>query len=200
VKNDVVVETRGFFLDEVMSEGINDTSIVLIPKGNELEELTDFRPISICNVIYELISKCIVNRLRVILYEIINPKQSAFVPSRRITDNTLIVFECAHEIQRTNRRRGDFCAYKLDLLKAYDRVNWGFLKQVMVKLCFHSKFVQWIMIYITTVRYSVCFNETVLSPFRPLDVFIKVILYCLIYFFWWLPIYQFLIRITRDRG
>jgi hypothetical protein len=179
VKNDVVVETREFFLDEVMSEGINDTSIVLIPKGNELEELTDFRPISICNVIYELISKCIVNRLRVILYEIINPKQSAFVPSRRITDNTLIAFECAHEIQRTNGRRGDFCAYKLDLLKAYDRVNWGFLKQVMVKLCF---------------------NETVLSPFRPLDVFIKVILYCLIYFFWWLPIYQFLIRITRDRG
>jgi hypothetical protein len=49
-------------------------------------------------VIYKLISKCIVNRLQGILDEIINPGQSAFVPTRRITDNALIAFECAHEI------------------------------------------------------------------------------------------------------
>jgi hypothetical protein len=43
---------------------------------------------------------CIVNRLRPILDEIISPKQSAFVPSRRITDNAIIAFECTHEIQK----------------------------------------------------------------------------------------------------
>jgi hypothetical protein len=85
-------------------------------------------------VIYKLISKGIVNRLQGILDEIINPGQSAFVPTRRITDNALIAFECAHEIQRTNGRRGNFCAYKLDLSKAYDCVDWGFLKWVMEKL------------------------------------------------------------------
>jgi hypothetical protein len=123
MKNDVVATTRKFFLERVLPEGINDTAIVLIPKGNDLEELKDFRLISLCNMIYKLILKCIVNRLRGIHDEIINPKQSAFVPTRRITDNTLIAFECAHEIQRTNGRRGDFCAYKLDLTKAYDRVD-----------------------------------------------------------------------------
>jgi hypothetical protein len=71
---------------------------------------------------------CIVNRLRPILDEIISLKQSAFVPSRRITDNAIIAFECTHEIQKLNGRRGDFCAYKLDLSKTYDRVDWDFLK------------------------------------------------------------------------
>jgi hypothetical protein len=128
VKEDVVAATRKFFLDGVMPEGINDTAIVLIPKGNEPEDLKDFRLISLCNVIYKLISKCIVIRLRGILNEIINPEQSAFVPTRRITDNALIAFECAHAIQRTYGRIADFCAYKLDLSKTYDRVDWCFLR------------------------------------------------------------------------
>jgi hypothetical protein len=123
VKDDVVAVTRRFFQDGVMPEGINDTAIVLIPKGTEPEEIKDFRLISLCNVIYKLILRCIVNRLRGILDEIISPKQSAFVPTWRITDNALIAFECAYAIQRTPGRKEDFCAYKLDLSKAYDRVD-----------------------------------------------------------------------------
>jgi hypothetical protein len=73
VKEDVVAATRKFFLDGVMPEGINDTVIVLIPKGTEPEDLKDFRLISLCNVIYKLILKCIVIGLRGILNEIINP-------------------------------------------------------------------------------------------------------------------------------
>jgi hypothetical protein len=115
--------TQWFFCDGVPPEGINDTAIVLIPKGNNPEELKEFRSISMCIVIYKLIYKCIVNRLRVLLDEAISPEQSAFVPTRRITDNALIAFECVHEIQKTNSRRGDLCAYKLDLSKAYDRVD-----------------------------------------------------------------------------
>jgi hypothetical protein len=71
------------------------------------------------------------------LDDIISPEQSAFVPTRRITDNTLIAFECVHAI----RRRGDYYAYKLYLFKAYVCVDWDFLKSVMEKLVFHSKFI-----------------------------------------------------------
>jgi hypothetical protein len=167
VKSDVVKVVQKFFLDGCLPNGINDTAIVLIPKGNDPEELKNFRPISLCNVIYMLISKCMVNRLRSMLDEIISPEQSAFVPTRRITDNTLITFECVHAIQGNNGTRGDYCAYKLDLSKAYDRVDWGILKSVMEKLGFHRKFVQWIMTCVSTVRYSVRFNGTALRPFHP---------------------------------
>jgi hypothetical protein len=102
------------------------------------------------------------------LNEVISPEQSAFVPSRRITNNALIAFECVHAIQKSNGRRGDYCAYKLDLSKAYDLSRLGFfLQRVMEKLGFHSKFVQWMMTCVSSVHYGVRFNGTALSPFCP---------------------------------
>jgi hypothetical protein len=84
-----------------------------------------------------------------------------------ITDNALIAFECIHEIQRNNSRRGYLCTYKLDLSKAYDHIDWGFLKCVLEKLGFHRKFVQWVMTCVTAVRYCFHFNGTDLSHFHP---------------------------------
>jgi hypothetical protein len=75
-----------------------------------------------------------VNRLRPFLQEIISPGQSAFFLGRMITDNALIAFERLHAISTNSDDRGNFCAYKLDLSKAYDRVDWGFLKKILLKL------------------------------------------------------------------
>lgn len=105
-----------------MPEGVNDTVIVLIPKKDDPESLRDFRPINLCNFIYKVVSKCLVNRLRPLLQEIISPTQSAFIPGRLITDNALIAFECIHAIMKNRDARGNYCAYKLNLAKAYDRV------------------------------------------------------------------------------
>jgi hypothetical protein len=73
-----------------------------------------------------------------------------------IIDNALIAFECIHAIQRNYGE--EFCANKLDLSKAYDRVDWGFLKSLMEKLGSQRKWVQWVMTCVSTVRYSVRFN------------------------------------------
>jgi hypothetical protein len=106
-----------------MPEGVNDSIIFLIPKQRNPSDLKDSRPIRLCNVVYKVIAKCIVNRLRPLLQEIISLEQSAFVPGRMITDNALIAFECINTIQHANDKKGKFCAYKLDLSKAYDRVD-----------------------------------------------------------------------------
>jgi hypothetical protein len=95
---------QAFFSSGVLPEEVNDTAIILIPKKNNPEELKDFRPISLCNVVFKIISKCLVNRLRSLLQDIISPVQSVFIPGRIITDNALMAFECIHAIQSNSVR------------------------------------------------------------------------------------------------
>jgi hypothetical protein len=139
LKRDVTTAVKDFFATGVMPEGVNITSIVLIPKGTFPESLKDFRPISLCDVIYKVVAKCLTNRLWPVLDDIISPTQSAFVPGRLIIDNALIAFECIHNLQQVKRDDRHYCAYKLDLSKAYDRVDWDFLQGIMLKLDFHRK-------------------------------------------------------------
>jgi hypothetical protein len=91
-----------------MPQGTNDASIVLIPKVDDPSELKDFRPIGLCNVLYKVVSKCLVNRLRPLLGDIISENQSAFVPERMITDNALLAYECLHFMEH-----GTICEFFL---------------------------------------------------------------------------------------
>jgi hypothetical protein len=140
---------------------------VLIPKTENPEYLKKYRPISLCNVLYKVASKCLVNRLQPLLHDIIAPTQSVFIPDRMITDNTLIAFECLHAIKNGNGRCKNFGAYKLNLTKAYDRVDWGYLKGVLMRLGFHNRWIQWVMECVTTVEYTVRLNNVQLDPFKP---------------------------------
>jgi hypothetical protein len=85
-------------------EGWNETAVVLIPKVKHPECLKDLRPISLCNVLYKIVSKVLANRLKKILPDIISPAQSAFVPGRFISDNILIAYDLSHCMK--NKRKG----------------------------------------------------------------------------------------------
>ena len=87
-----------------LPKDINKTYICLIPKTKNPQKIAEFRPISLCNVIYKLISKVLANRLKKVLHGVINEAQSAFVPGRMTTDNVIVAFESMHSINQ--RRKG----------------------------------------------------------------------------------------------
>ena len=141
--------------------------VVLIPKVKEPSRIKDLRPISLCNVIYKVVSKVIANQLKLVLPEIVSENQSAFIPGRLIADNSIIAFECIHHIQTANANSTLLCAYKLDLSKAYDRVDWLFLERGLSKWGFSDQWISRVMACISSVKYSVKFNGKLLESFSP---------------------------------
>jgi hypothetical protein len=110
------------------------------------------------NVIYKVVSKCLVNRLRPILADIVSKEQSVFVLGRLITDNALLAFECLNYFQTQMNQNNYFHAYKLDLSKVHGQVDWEFLKKMM-----KNRWVDWIMMYVSTMRYYVKLNGALLD-------------------------------------
>lgn len=131
LRGGVILAVKEFFRTGVMPLGMNETIIVMIPKITNPVKVTDFRPISLSNVIYKVVSKCLVNRLRPVLNDVISPAQSAFIPGRMITDNAFLAFECIHHTKQEKDHTKSFCAYKLDrsswiciILVRWFKITW----------------------------------------------------------------------------
>lgn len=104
----------------------NQTLITLIPKIDNPSSPVHFRPIALCNVIYKILTKVIANRLRSILPYMISANQSSFVPGRQTIDNAIVLQEVIHSMNQLHGEKG-YMVIKLDLEKAFDRLEWPFM-------------------------------------------------------------------------
>jgi hypothetical protein len=102
--------------------GQNHTFIALIPKLSGSHSTHQFRPISLCNIIYKIISKILATRLKIYLPKIISPLQSTFVPKRNIQDKTILAHELLHSF-KSRRGNGGYMFLKMDMEKAFDRME-----------------------------------------------------------------------------
>lgn len=161
IKERLVKAVQFFFLHGVLIHPLNYTFITLIPKRENPSLVEHYCPISLCNVVYKVISKLLANRLKPLLGQLISPHQSAFIPGRTMTDSVITCHELMHHI---NRKKGslNLMAVKLDLSKAYDKVEWGVLKQILVLHGLHDKFIELIMECISIASFSIFING---SPF-----------------------------------
>ncbi|XP_062176085.1 uncharacterized protein LOC133881146 [Alnus glutinosa] len=155
-----------FFKKNHLLKEQNHTFIALIPKRLGPFSVNHFRPISLCNIIYKIISKLLANRFKILLHHFISPNQSAFVPSRTIHDSSILALELLHTI-KSKKGRGGLMAVKIDMEKAFDRMEWGFLLSILIKPGFNSIWINWIRICISSTSFSILINGSPFGLFTP---------------------------------
>nr|GFC73188.1 putative RNA-directed DNA polymerase, eukaryota, reverse transcriptase zinc-binding domain protein [Tanacetum cinerariifolium] len=156
VGDDVCKTIRDFFLNGKLLKEVNATVISLVSKVATPCKVSDYRPIACCNVIYKIISKVICNRIKGSLNDLVDVNQSAFIPSRQISDNILL----SQELMRNyHRSRGHAkCAFKIDIEKAYDSVEWDFLANCLKFFGFYDILVKWVMNCVSSASFTINVN------------------------------------------
>ncbi|KAK9704781.1 hypothetical protein RND81_07G010500 [Saponaria officinalis] len=149
--------------------------IAAVPKVENPTQVTQFRPIACCTVIYKVISKVLANRLRLILGDLIGMEQSAFVKGRGIQDNIML----AHLLSKHYERKhvSQRVMLKVDIQKAFDSLNWNFLKAALISLNIPLLFVDWIYTCISTPSYTISLNGGYMVTFREGKGCVKGILF-----------------------
>ncbi|CAN1163243.1 LINE-1 retrotransposable element ORF2 protein [Linum perenne] len=148
----------------------NETIIVLIPKTAKPERISQFRPISLCNVVYKTIAKCIADRLKKHMATLTDVTQTSFVPGRHISDNIVILQEVVHSM-RTKKGSTGWMTIKLDLAKAFDRLEWCFVADTLTKANLPPHLITVIMACISSVSTQVLWNgglTDIITPGRGL--------------------------------
>ncbi|KAK7282263.1 hypothetical protein RIF29_10909 [Crotalaria pallida] len=157
---------KSVFQDPRCIAKVNQTTITLIPKIDRPQRITDFRPISLCNVIYKVVTKVVVNRVKPIMNRVISHTQSSFVPGRQGIDNVVILKEVVHSIKNLKGRKG-FMVIKLDLEKAYDRLRWDFIQETLYLVGLNPNLINIIMHCISSSSMCVNWQGDFSSVFYP---------------------------------
>ena len=155
-----------FFATGDLPRGSNDATLVLLAKVAKPERITQYRPISLCNVLFKIITKMMVIRMKQVIPKLIGPTQASFIPGRLSIDNIVIVQEAVHSMRRKKGTKG-WMLLKLDLEKAYDRIRWDFLEETLEAAGFSETWRGRIMACVTNPGMSLLFNGEKTDSFMP---------------------------------
>ena len=150
-----------------LPSALGETNTVLIPKCEHPTTMKDLRPISLCNVVYKILAKALANRLQRVLDKCISEEQLGFVAGRSITDNVLVASEIIHCLKCKTRNNKGEAALKIDISKAYDRVDWNYLFSILGKMGFNLVWINWMRMCVTNVKYHILVNDERVGPNIP---------------------------------
>jgi hypothetical protein len=164
VGSEVVDAIKNFFDTGKLLKEVNATILTLVPKKINPASMGDFRPIACCNVIYKCITKILSNRILPILGDLVGTNQSAFIPNRSISENVLLAQELVKNYHKKDGKPR--CTLKIDLMKAYDSINWEFILHCLHCFGLPLRFIGWIKECITSPRFSLSLNGTLVGYFE----------------------------------
>jgi 5-methylcytosine-specific restriction endonuclease McrA len=175
IKDTVLQAVWNFFKHNQLLKEQNHTFIALIPKKIGASTVHHYRPISLCNIIYKIISKLLANRLKPLLSNIISPFQTAFVPGRHIQDNSILAHEMFHTL-KSKRGRGGLMAVNIDMEKDLIKWNGIFSWLFFRSLAFMKNGFTGFDSVLPHLHFQFCSTAVLLAYFPPLGVCSKVIL------------------------
>ena len=141
IKCDLLNMFESFHRGELPLYHLNFGHIILLPKKENVVQIEQYRPICLLNVSFKVFTKVATNRVTEVAQKVILPTQSAFMSGRHILEGVLVLHETIHEL---HRKKMDGILLKIDFEKAYDKVQWPFLQQVMRMKGFNPRWCQWI--------------------------------------------------------
>lgn len=156
VKEDLIAAVIQFFATSWILPGYNSNIIALIPKIHNVVSIDQYRPISMSNFKFKVISKIIADRLAQIMPSIIFKEQMGFIHGRNIKDYICIASEAVNLLH--NKAFGGNLALKIDITKAFDTLEWPFLLQVLKKFGFNDTFCTWIDVILKSAFLSISIN------------------------------------------
>jgi len=140
IKYDLVKLFNDFHRGDLDLFRLNFAMITLIPKVADARDMKNFRPISLIKYSFKIFSKVLTNRLALVADRLVDTNQSAFIKGRYILESVVIAHEVVHNVH-SSKQPG--VILKLDYEKAYDRVSWDFLHEVLESRGFCNKWLSW---------------------------------------------------------
>jgi hypothetical protein len=137
----VIQMLEDFYYGKLNLSRLNYGIIVLIPKIKEVVNVKQFRPICLLNVFYKFFTKVLASRLTGVADDIISENQTTFITGRNILEGVLILHEVIHELSSKSQNG---IILKLDFEKAYDKMHWDFLEEVLILKEFPARWIEWI--------------------------------------------------------
>jgi hypothetical protein len=141
IKNDLMAMFREFHSGDLSLFSLNFGIITLIPKQQEVKKVQQYRPICMLNVSFKIFTKVMANRLALVANKLIGQSQTAFQRGRNILEGVVVLHETLHEVRK---KKQSGLILKIDFEKAYDKVNWQFLQQVLRMKGFSQNWCRWI--------------------------------------------------------
>ncbi|XP_019181390.1 PREDICTED: uncharacterized protein LOC109176414 [Ipomoea nil] len=146
--------------------GILESFVTLIPKKDNTESAADFRPITLLNVVFKIITKVVVNRLRPLMDKLVGPHQNSFLPGRSTLDNIVLTQEIMHSMRNKKGKKGSL-VMKVDLHKAYDSIDWGFLEHTLQDFGFPRQLISLVLFSLKESTIGILWNGGKLPNYTP---------------------------------